>query len=123
MSVILNLNKVSGFCFLGDQLVSYTVAEKQVSEENLCLPPAFGCFALDALTILLVYVASFNAMCLASALSWLSLKKGFGKPKVGELLQASHTKCDIQRPEQNACCLKHIEGLCELVPSSDAQEF
>lgn len=68
-SVIPNLDKVSWFCFLGGQLISCMVAEKLAREENLCLPPAFACFALEALSPLLVYVTWCNAMCLASALS------------------------------------------------------
>lgn len=115
-----------GCVFLRDQLISYTVAEMLTSEENSCLPPAFARFALEALTLLLVYMACCNAACLASALSLLNLKKGLESLRGslnGELLQASHKNCDIQRLEHNLCCLKCIEVLGELVPSSDAQEF
>lgn len=78
---------------------------------------------LLALTLLLVYIASLNAMCLASALSLLNLKKGFEKPKLGELLQANHKKHDIQRPEWSLCCLKHTEVLYELVPPAMLRNF
>lgn len=44
----INLDKVSSFCFLRDQLISYTAAEKVAGEENLCLPPAFACFDFTA---------------------------------------------------------------------------
>ena len=123
VSMILNLEKVSWFCFLRDQLISYTVAETLASEENLCLPPAFAHVALEAVTSLLACTASCNTMRLASAPSLLNLKQGFGKPELGELLQASHKNRAIQRLEQNSCRLTRIEVLYELVPSSHAQEF
>lgn len=126
VSMILNLDELPWLCFLRDQLISYTVAEMLAREENSCLPPAFACFALEAFTLLLVYTACCNAVSLASALSLLNLKKGLESLRGslnGELLQASHKNCDIQRLEQDLCCLKCIEVLGELVPSSDAQEF